>query len=94
MVTPSLPPSIKVEAQSPLSHLSQVPGSQLGAPFTHCFLLTLPGDRQGPGYLLFAVVPPAGPSGRSMGHPRCSAAAGEAKSFPPSVGGTARERLL
>lgn len=68
------------------SHLSDVPESQPGAPLTHYFLLILPWGKQGPSHLLFgAAAPPARRSGRSMGHPRRSAAAGGPSSLPASL---------
>lgn len=44
-------------------------------------------EKEGPSHLLCVAGPPAGLSGRSMGHPCCSTAAGEVNSLPPSLGG-------
>lgn len=82
---PTLPQSV---GSATPSQLFQVPESEPGALFTHCSLPTLPWGKQGPSHLLFAVGPPAWPSGMSMGHLGCSAAAGEANSSPPSLEGT------
>lgn len=81
----SFPPTLhQGGASATPSHFSQVTAWRL---CTHCSHI-LPRDKQGPSHLLSVAGLPSRLSGRSMGHPPRSAAAGDANSLPLSLGRT------